>query len=175
MASSSPPNPPIRLPRLLWLIPFWAVTIVGVGVLACGGPIAWTYLINRHRWELSRAASDGDMATVRRLVTAGVDMDTAPQDWESHEYGLPALTTAALAGHENVVRYLLDHGAKVNRKGISNPLIAACWRRHFAVAKLLLEHGADPNIKGEGTPLYAAEGTDQKELADLLRQYGARQ
>lgn len=174
--SSPPPGSPTKLLPLLWRLTYQTVVGLGIAAFIYFARPACIYLSNRPRWALSQAASEGDLPAVRTLVFAGVDLDTSPLDWNSGEYGLPALTTAALAGQEKVVRYLLEQGAKVNRKGMSNPLAAACWQHHLAVAQLLLEHGADPNIRsGEGKPLEVAEGTGQEELAALLRRYGARE
>lgn len=145
--------------------------LLGTALAAVGFVIHFFVQENR-QWELSRAAGDGDLDTVKRCVEAGVNLDATPIREGGALSGYPALTCAAMFGREEVVRYLLDHGANPNLRGMSNPLIVACWRKHFGVAKLLLERGADPNARGEGTPLVAARS--QPELSALLRQHGAR-
>ena len=123
--------------------------------------------------QLAQAVFVGDLAAVKQCVEAGVVLDRGSAQRDG-SIGLPPLTIAAMAGHEDIVRYLLDHGANPNQRGMSNPLIVACWRQHYAIAKLLLERGADPNARGEGTPLYAAESTNQTDLVALLKQHGAQ-
>lgn len=54
---------------------------------------------------LRAAASHGDVAVVGELLAQGVDVDDAS------EYGATALVLAALNGHAEVVRALLDAGA----------------------------------------------------------------
>lgn len=54
---------------------------------------------------LRAAASHGDVAVVGELLAQGVDVDDAS------EYGATALVLAALNGHPEVVRALLDAGA----------------------------------------------------------------
>jgi len=142
-------------------------------IAVIGWFVAQHFLQQNRQWNLSRAAFDGDIATVQRCVEAGARIDATPM--EAGGAGFPALTAASYSGHEHVVRYLLDHGANPNLRGMSNPLIVACWRRHPAVVRLLLDHGADPNARGEGTPLYAAESTDQLDLVALLRERGAHE
>ncbi|MEP6670990.1 MAG: ankyrin repeat domain-containing protein [Chthoniobacter sp.] len=144
-----------------------------IGILisvATVATIGWFVAQHFLQWKLSNAAFAGDLAVVRRCVAMGVDIEATPSP-----EGLPAITAAAYSGHEEIVRFLLDHGANPNRHGMSNPLILACWRRHPAVVRLLLARGADPNARGEGTPLSAAESTEQTELVALLRAYGAHE
>lgn len=143
--------------------------VFGVGFFLAASPLTQQNL----QWELSHAAGDGDLAAVQRFVEAGAIIDATPFRANRAVSGLPALTVASLNGHEEVVRYLLDNGADPNLSGMSNPLIAACWRKHYSIAKLLLERGADPNARGEGTPLYAAKSTGQPKLVLLLQEHGA--
>lgn len=85
------------------------------------------------------AARGGDLATVQRLVEAGVPVDTADA------YGTTALSAAAAKGHLEVVRFLLASGADPDRKesfyGIQ-PLSWALFNAHFEIARLLLAAGA---------------------------------
>lgn len=144
--------------------------ILAVAAVAIVGFATQAFLRQHRQRQLCDAAFNGDFATVQRCVEAGVRIDAA-----GAPEGLPALFCASYSGHEDIVRYLLDHGANPNLRGMSNPLIVACWRRHPAVVRLLLDHGADPNARGEGTPLYAAESTEQPDLVALLRERGAHE
>lgn len=59
--------------------------------------------------------------------------------------GSTLLSVASGAGHEWIARFLLMHGAEVNRSGgnWSFPLHHACSRGHENIVKLLLDYGAD--------------------------------
>lgn len=55
---------------------------------------------------------------------------------------------AAAAGHINIVKLLVRHGANVNSttKTNSTPLRAACFDGHFEIVKYLVAHGADIEV-----------------------------
>jgi ankyrin repeat protein len=55
---------------------------------------------------------------------------------------------AAAAGHINIVKLLVRHGANVNSttKTNSTPLRAACFDGHFEIVKYLVAHGADVEV-----------------------------
>ena len=60
-----------------------------------------------------------------------------------------ALMLASIKGHEDMVRYLLLHGAVVNAQDNINSTAlhyACCWKRE-AFAQLLIEAGADVTMK----------------------------
>ncbi|CAF1443666.1 unnamed protein product [Didymodactylos carnosus] len=59
--------------------------------------------------------------------------------------GVTALWCATSAGHIDIVKILVEHGADVNHrtKNGSTPLRTACYDGHFAIVKYLVEHGAD--------------------------------
>lgn len=58
------------------------------------------------------------------------------------------LRCAAAAGHINIVKLLVRHGANVNSttKTNSTPLRAACFDGHFEIVKYLVAHGADVEV-----------------------------
>lgn len=63
--------------------------------------------------------------------------------------GLFALQWAAINNQYAMCKYLIDHGAEINRKGgesIATPLQWAAQRCHYYTVHLLLQHGADPLI-----------------------------
>lgn len=57
---------------------------------------------------LMTAARDGDLPTVQRLLAANCMVD------QRDHAGRTALSYAAAEGHGDIVRLLLEHGAKVN-------------------------------------------------------------
>ena len=65
-----------------------------------------------HDEDLFRAARHGDRAGVERALSEGARVDAAaPYD------GKTALFRAAIFGHDDVVRYLLERGADPARRG----------------------------------------------------------
>jgi ankyrin repeat protein len=94
-----------------------------------------------------------------------------------------ALALAALHGHADVVRLLLDAGEdpdRYNPEGNhthSTPLHQAALAGHAAVVRLLVERRARLDIKDtiyQGTPLDWAIHEGQKEIESYLRAQGAR-
>ncbi|XP_071449771.1 protein fem-1 homolog CG6966 isoform X1 [Hetaerina americana] len=62
--------------------------------------------------------------------------------------GAPPLWCAAAAGHLDVVRLLVNHGAQVNSTTRTNstPLRAACFDGHYEIVKFLVDHSADVEV-----------------------------
>lgn len=93
--------------------------------------------------NLYNAAAAGNLAECRRLLAAGVPVNTVIGG-----VGLSALMTAALNGHLAVAALLVDEeGASINKTdkfGIT-PLMNAVYNNHAAMVVLLLENGASAN------------------------------
>jgi ankyrin repeat protein len=107
--------------------------------------------------DLQAAAQDGDIARVRQLLADG----RSPNGFD--EIARTPLHYAAVGGHIEVMRALLDAGADVNaheEARIGNTALrevaAEC---SLAVATVLIEAGADPTIPGwmQITALHQAE------------------
>lgn len=116
--------------------------------------------------QLMAACDSGDLAEARRLVAAG-----APVDFVSGE---TPLVKAALKGHLEIARFLLDAGADINiRKDTgSTALMCAAFFGHAEVVRLLLEKGADKalrNRQGKSAEDYARDRNETGVLA-LLRE-----
>lgn len=80
------------------------------------------------------------------------------------------LHIASLSGNFEMVKYLVENGAKVNaeRSGIyATPL---CWAYNFEIAKYLLDNGATMN----DLELFLATNRDKIEVVDLLLTSGAK-
>lgn len=91
--------------------------------------------------QLLKAASDnnGDLAGVSRALEQGADVNA------KDEYNNTALNSAALWGHTDVVKRLLEAGADIENPGSGGgltPLANAASHDHYEVAKILLVHGA---------------------------------
>lgn len=62
--------------------------------------------------------------------------------------GASALWVAAGAGHLNIVKLLIEHGADINHhtKNVSTPVRAACFDGRLDIIRYLMDHGADINL-----------------------------
>lgn len=131
--------------------------------------------------QLMMAAYDGDLDKMRRLVDQGHDVNQA------NKYGATALYFAAggtrtqptLKGSTEAVKFLLQHGAKVNNKSSINgytTLMAACSNRNAESVSLLLEYGEDVNAltKDGRSALTIAADLLELEIVRLLLEHGAR-
>ena len=103
-----------------------------------------------------RAAAEGDLAEVRRLVEedpALVNVTNGPGSWTP-------LLCASSQGHVAVVAYLLDQGAVIDhQEGTGRTALhLACRRGHLEVVRLLSDRGADLTLADEsgGTPFLTA-------------------
>jgi ankyrin repeat protein len=120
---------------------------------------------------LVQAVKTGNVQTVRAMVKARVDANSAEPD------GTTALHWAVQNGNMEMVDLLIRSGAKVsaaNRYGIT-PLTVACTAGNVAIAERLLAAGADPNgalADGE-TPLMTAARTGSAETIKALIARGA--
>jgi ankyrin repeat protein len=123
---------------------------------------------SRFGTALTTAAAMGDLPMVRFLVARGADVNV--QD---------AYRTilAAAVEHPDVLSYLLNHGAKVNKpaKWDITPLGRAAFLGATAGIKVLLAHGANINhVDGNGdTPLMSAAGEGHVQAVQALIQGGA--
>ncbi|KAJ7706722.1 ankyrin repeat-containing domain protein [Mycena rosella] len=102
------------------------------------------------------ASHRGSYELVRTLLERGVD-------------------AASGAGHEDIIRLLLEHSADVNVVGgKSTALQAASGAGHEDIARLLLEYGADVNGTGGGdTALQAASRAGHEDIVRLLLEHDA--
>lgn len=91
--------------------------------------------------------------SVHKYLSVGFDVNFMD------DVGQTLLNWAAAFGTLEMVEYLLEHGADVNRGLKSSSLhYAACFGRPNIV-KLLLQYGADPDLRDEDghTPLEKAQ------------------
>lgn len=119
---------------------------------------------------VTAAAYDGNVNILKTLINARADLNAVS--------GYP-LQAAASQGHEDVVAFLLQHGASADGYATKHPdgtpLQAACVAGNSEIAKMLLTQRANPN-RGSGdftNPLIAAASQGHGDLLELLLEHGA--
>ena len=130
--------------------------------------------------ELMGAAIQGDLETVKTLISSGMDVDyTEPKSKAT------PLIAACWRGHGDVVRYLVDAGANVNAQNAQGdtPLILAAGSKQFKeLVPFLLSRGADAsavrkdNMNAVWNLVVKVERYDEGDLvetAKLLAEQGA--
>jgi ankyrin repeat protein/uncharacterized protein YjgD (DUF1641 family) len=117
---------------------------------------------------LLQAAKDGDVAELRRLVAAGINVD------EQNAVGMTGLHWAAGYGHVEAIRVLVELGANKDAKtvGGGTPLHGAVGAGHLEAVKVLAECGANIAARdADGlTPLQLSVQFGHHQVAEVLRQ-----
>lgn len=137
---------------------------------------------DRWMWE---AGMGGKLGILKRLVALGLDVNESKDPKEAESPDNPFFTPegpiaqAAAQGQLEVVRWLLDQGAKVNHivngKQRSMPLLFASTNGHLEIVKLLVEHGADIHaIWQNNNAATLAEEYGHFAIRDFLRAHGGR-
>ncbi|MBU0755172.1 MAG: ankyrin repeat domain-containing protein, partial [Planctomycetes bacterium] len=147
----------------------------GAGLMSDGGGFT----------PLHRAVVAGKYDSVAALLKRRRDPDD-----RTHGGDTP-LHLAVKNGHPEIVKLLIDHGADLNVKDMSDlketPLLKAVDVNHKGIVELLLSNGADPNLSASdgASPLHLAAGwgtaarsSENKgrglpDLVQLLIDYGA--
>lgn len=93
--------------------------------------------------------------------------------------GFTPLVVAATMGHLDVVQYLAEHGADINKRDNirhKNALLAASFRSNDDVVAYLLAHGAEVDAQGVNgwTPLHDAAFVGDYNIVKMLVEHGAR-
>ncbi len=127
--------------------------------------IFW-YALNHTDWELAE-----------HCIDAGYPI--APQAEDVSDWG-PLNDSLSLIGNRvDVVQWLLEHGAEVDRRGDCNAtvLIDAAGRGFKDIVDLLLAKGADVDagtiVDDDVTALMCAAETGHCEIVETLLEYGA--
>jgi len=156
--------------------------------------------------SLVAACTQGDISRVRRLLDEGrVSVHETTEEGESllslacsagyyelaqvllamranvEDRGMKGdctpLMEAASAGHTDIVRLLIAHGADVNAQSSTGntPLMYACAGGHEEVVRVLLEAGANVEVHNENghTPLMEAASAGHCGVAKILLEFGA--
>jgi ankyrin repeat protein len=130
---------------------------------------------------LTVAAERGDAAQVKRLITAGADVN------EKDKAGYTALMWAARNGHTEVAGLLVEARADMNVRDCASagwtPLMHAIHKNQNDLARLLIERGADVNaqagdcrerkVEGGKSALAYAAANDNAEIVKALLARGA--
>lgn len=113
-------------------------------------------------------AEAGLVELAQLLVRGGTAIEVRAADGET------PLFVAAVAGQREMVEWLLDQGADVEKTmGRGSLLCHAVLTKSLAGVQLLLEHGAEPNPEGGRQPLLLAVLGGQTEVARALLAAGA--
>lgn len=160
-------------------------------------PLQWAVIKDRTNlveWLLAKGAvvDTADAAGMTPLHRAAVfnhvrcaemliarDANITPLARKYGALRLAPIHLAAEAGHNDMVKCLLQHGAEVNTptEGANRitPLHFAAARGRTAVVETLVAAGADINLVdlAKKTPLTWAIESNQKDIADMLREVGA--
>jgi hypothetical protein len=133
-----------------------------------------------HGWRMwmGAAADAGRLRVMELLVAAGADVNE-PKSGSSAASPEGVIDVAAAMGHLDVVRWLLDRGARVNHEVLGQTrcfaLVNAVRSRHLDVVKLLVERGAAVNACWAGlTPLDHAMMYGRADAAEYLRSVGGK-
>lgn len=124
-----------------------------------------------HRQLIDCIRSKDSDALIEAIETGGIDVNCMD------DVGQTLLNWASAFGTLEMVEYLCDKGADVNKGQRSSSLhYAACFGRP-GIAKVLLRHGANPDLRDEDgkTPLdKARERIDEghREVASILQSPG---
>ena len=122
---------------------------------------------------LVAAASENDLAKVKELITAGVEVNRRDENTET-----TALDEAVKNGNRKIVRALLDAGAEVNARS-DYGRTALMWLDEDATEELvwdLIAAGAKINLKDKGgdTALILAAAWSQPDVLRALLNAGAK-
>ncbi|MEO8218722.1 MAG: ankyrin repeat domain-containing protein [Acidobacteriota bacterium] len=118
------------------------------------------------------AVAAGKEGIAGQLLAAGAKIEDGAS-------GLAPLQFAASAGSLSMIRFLVDHGADVNRgakSGGQTALLSAIYAGKIEAVKLLIELKASVNAKTKDgdTPLKAAQKGDQDDVIAVLKAAGAK-
>ena len=116
------------------------------------------------------ASSCGRLEIVEALIRLGASIDQP-----GGTFGGAAINEAASAGHTAIVKFLVDHGAKLDvSEPEKNPLFGAIYGGHLDIVRFLLQSGINYQIKYTGASmknmgaLEFAQERGQREIASIL-------
>lgn len=156
-------------PRLLNESATWIETALAAAAHTANRPIA-EFLVERGApMDICAAAMLGRADDVLTLLNEDPTLVNA-----TGAHDIPVLFHAAVGGHLDLVRMLIERGADVNGgRDRNTALHGAAGFGQLEIARYLLDQGADfTALDHEGrTPLDVAEDTGHDAIVDLLRSY----
>ena len=119
------------------------------------------------------ASFNGNLAMVKNLAEAGANVNVVNTD------GFTPLHAAVESENPEVVRYLLQRGAKINTATVQDgttPLHTACYKGNKEIAQILIVAGANIEAKTVhgATPLVTATFYGKKDIVECLKANGAK-
>ena len=120
-------------------------------------------LENGAHYAITAACHLGDLDRVKSILEAH------PAEKHRDAALRSPLSYAVRAGHEPIVRLLLEAG--IDGHAVDEALFVAVWHKQADLAALLLDHGANPNVELDSCG--CAAGTNDQSIRDLLIHHGA--
>jgi len=116
--------------------------------------------LTRHSQEPTAGVFKVDIVSaIKSLLELGADIN------KRASRGDTALYRASEAGHEDIVRLLLDAGAESTGSSSRRPLHAACEHGYTEIVGMLLESGADTNASSTASYSYGVRPIDLSRLS----------
>lgn len=131
------------------------------------------FISSLYSQSLFDAATKGDEDLATRLIKGGADPNN------TNNTGSSPLILACRFGHLNVVRVLLNNGAKIEEpktpKGRTPLMVACAYSSGITIIKLLVEKGANINATAndKSTPLMLAARMAKADVVEYLVSKGA--
>jgi ankyrin repeat protein/CHAT domain-containing protein/Flp pilus assembly protein TadD len=121
--------------------------------------------------KLISASENGDLATVKDLLSMGGDVNVKAENDKT------ALIAAVRGGNMDLIRFLIEKGADVNAKNKygDTAINEAAGRKDIDIVRLLIDNGANINARGHygWTALISAAFDDNTDMVRLLIEKGA--
>ncbi|MCG8625198.1 MAG: ankyrin repeat domain-containing protein, partial [Proteobacteria bacterium] len=123
-------------------------------------------------WAMTNAILSKNADIIKMLSERGVEVDE--MNWSD----LPPLVEAVERGDADIVKLLLEHGAK---QGIDQAMTDAIWDEHTGIIQMLSEHGAQVNDEYydnrmvEEPNLVTACRNGNTNIVKLLLEHGAKE
>ncbi|KAF5655423.1 ankyrin protein [Fusarium sp. NRRL 25303] len=118
---------------------------------------------DKHKMRLAKAIKAGQLFVLQRQISKASPgaADTFPKD---------AVAIAALYGHTDMVKYLLEQGLDIEAEGqFGTPLRSACLMNRRSTVEELLKRGANINTEErKGNALYVAAAKGHVDIVRIL-------